>query len=204
MTKPLVIARQSAAPSGFFGRLLLRFMARETTPFNAEVVRVLNVVDGDRVLEVGFGHGRTLDAVAGAVQGARFAGIDVSADALRVARRRCRRWIAEGRVELIAADAAQLPWPDESFTKAFSVHTIYFWPEPARCLAELRRVLKATGVVVLGYRERTPATEAQLPSSIYRLYSSDDVAAMLRSAGFVVEQRLDIEADFRIVVARAR
>jgi SAM-dependent methyltransferase len=132
MAKPLVIARQSSAPKGFFGRILLGFMGRETKRFNADVLARLEVSEGDRVLEVGFGHGRTIDAAAGAVSGATFAGIDISADALRVAQRRCRRWIAAGRVELLTGDAAALPWGDESFSKALTVHTIYFWIEEPR------------------------------------------------------------------------
>src|SRR5437762_2625618 len=112
MAKPLVIARQSSAPKGFFGRILLRFMGRETRRFNTEVLAAVNASDGDRVLEVGFGHGQTIDTAARAVPGATFAGIDISADALHVAQRRCRRWITAGRVELVAGDAAALPWAD--------------------------------------------------------------------------------------------
>jgi ubiquinone/menaquinone biosynthesis C-methylase UbiE len=204
MAKPLLIARQSSAPKGFFGRILLGFMGRETKRFNTDVLAALNVSDGDRVLEVGFGHGRTIDTAARAVPGATFAGVDISADALRVAQRRCKRWIASGRVELVAGDAAALPWADASFSKAFTVHTIYFWTDPSRCLDELRRVMRPLGTLVIGFRERTATAEAQLPSSIYRLYSSDDVAAMLVAAGFDVEQRIESGAEFRIVVARKR
>ena len=204
MAKPLVIARQSSAPKGLFGRVLLGFMGRETRRFNAEVLAAMNVSDADRVLEVGFGHGQTIDFAARAVPGATFAGIDISADALRVARRRCKRWIAAGRVELVAGDAVALPWPDESFSKALTVHTVYFWVDPSRCLDELRRVLRPRGTLVIGFRERTASSEAQLPSSVYRLYSSEEVAAMLATAGFDVEERIDSGAELRIVIARKR
>src|SRR5262245_15052184 len=102
-------------------------MAGETSRFNREVLSVLDIASGDRVLEVGFGHGKTLATAAAGTPGATFAGLDISADALRVASARCRRPIAEGRIELQVGDAASLPWQAATFTKAFTVHTIYFW-----------------------------------------------------------------------------
>jgi ubiquinone/menaquinone biosynthesis C-methylase UbiE len=186
--RPLAIAKQAASPSGFWGRLLLRVMARETTRFNNEILSMLGIEDTDRVLEVGFGHGRTL-ATAAAHTRATFAGVDISADALRVASRRCRGAIADGRMDLRVGDAAALPWEASSFSKAFTVHTIYFWTEPMSCLRELRRVVQPGGRLVVGFRERSDEALAAFPASIYRLYSADEVLALLRDAGFSAELR---------------
>jgi hypothetical protein len=57
MRRPDFIARQSGQPSGWLGRLLLRLMAHETRGLNGEVVAALAPAEGDRILEVGFGHG---------------------------------------------------------------------------------------------------------------------------------------------------
>ena len=35
----------------------------------------------------------------------------------------------------------------DSFDRAFAIHCIYFWREPAVCLREIRRVLRPEGVV---------------------------------------------------------
>jgi ubiquinone/menaquinone biosynthesis C-methylase UbiE len=183
MRRPISIARQASAPKGLVGRLLLRVMARETTRFNNEVLRALAIEDGDSVLEVGFGHGQTLATAASRAPNGTFAGLDISVDALRVARRRCRRAIEEGRMDLRVGDAGSLPWPDASFAKVFTVHTIYFWSDPLGCLRELRRVLRPAGRCVIGFRERSEAAEASFPSEIYRLYASDQVKEMLTAVG---------------------
>jgi ubiquinone/menaquinone biosynthesis C-methylase UbiE len=200
--RPLAIARQASAPSGLFGRLLLRIMARGTTPLNLEVLDALRIADGDRVLEVGFGHGKTLATAAASTPTATFAGIDVSADAVRVASRRCRNEIAAGRMELQLGDARALPWADASFAKAFTVHTIYFWSDPIACLRELRRVVRPGGRLIVGFCERSPEVEAAFPPAIYHLYSGDEVIEMLRGAGFVAElRRADSADDLRLAVA---
>jgi ubiquinone/menaquinone biosynthesis C-methylase UbiE len=201
MRRPAFIARQSSRPTGLIGRLLVRLMASETAVFNREVLATLAPVDGERILEIGFGHGRTLAELADALPRASFAGLDVSADAARVAAGRCQRH-AE-RVDLRVGDSAALPWPDASFDRALAVHTLYFWPDPARDLAELRRVLAPTGTLALGFRQRTPAAEASFPAPTYRFYSVDEVRALLLAAGFShVEIRESVNnPDLRIALA---
>jgi tRNA G46 methylase TrmB len=57
-------ARQAGHPTGILGRLLARIMAMETVNVNRRVLDLLELEGGSRVLEVGFGHGRTLARVA--------------------------------------------------------------------------------------------------------------------------------------------
>jgi ubiquinone/menaquinone biosynthesis C-methylase UbiE len=205
MRRPSFIARQAGYPAGLLGRLLLRVMARETARFNAEIVDVLAPRDGEHVLELGYGHGRTLVAAAARASGARFSGIDVAPAAASAAARRCRDLIAAGRLDLRTGDGASLPWQAGSFDAAFSVHTIYFWPEPAQQLHELRRVVHDGARLVLGFRERSEEAIAQFPAPTYRFYSTDEIAAMLAGASFA---NLEIRTSpagpgLRIAVARA-
>jgi ubiquinone/menaquinone biosynthesis C-methylase UbiE len=204
MRRPAFIARQSSRPSGLLGRLLVRVMASETAAFNREVLAALGARDCERILEVGFGHGRTLAELARALPGASLAGLDVSADAEQVARHRCRAFIEAGRIDLRIGDSATLPWPGASFDRGYAVHTMYFWPEPARDLAELHRVLKPGGTLVLGLRKRTPAAEASFPPPTYRFYATREVREMLIAAGFARVEIRDATSgpDLRIAIAQ--
>jgi ubiquinone/menaquinone biosynthesis C-methylase UbiE len=182
--RPGFIARQAGHPDGFLGRLLLGVMARETARFNDEVLDAVAIAPAERVLEIGFGHGRTLQAAAERAPDARFAGIDIAATAVHAAERRCRSLVAQGRLDLRVGDGRELPWPDATFDAAFSVHTLYFWPEPERQLAEARRVLRPGGRLVLGFRERTEDAVRRFPPPTYRFHAIDEVTAMLSRAGF--------------------
>jgi SAM-dependent methyltransferase len=184
MRRPSFIARQAGHPAGLLGRLLLGVMARETARFNAEILDALNAGNDEHVLELGYGHGRTLVDAAARAPGARFSGIDVSPAAAKAAARRCRALIVAGRVDVQVYDGAALPWVADTFDAAFSVHTIYFWPRPAQQFRELRRVLRAGARLVLGFRERSDEAIAQFPAPTYRFYSADEVAALLTDAGF--------------------
>jgi ubiquinone/menaquinone biosynthesis C-methylase UbiE len=204
--RPGFLARQAGHPDGLLGRLLLGVMARETARFNDEVLDALAIAPGEHVLEIGFGHGRTLLAAAGRVPDARFAGLDIAATAVRAAGRRCRDLVAAGRLDLRAGDGDALPWPDATFDAAFTVHTLYFWPAPERQLSEARRVLRPGGRVVLGFRERTDEAVRRFPAPTYRFHASEEVGAMLARAGLAVSELRSSTAgaDLRIAVARQR
>ncbi|HKP34862.1 MAG TPA: class I SAM-dependent methyltransferase [Sphingomicrobium sp.] len=184
MRRPRFIARQAERPSGLFGRFLGAIMAVETRALNDEVLRHLAVAAGERILEIGFGHGRTIERAAKATAGARFAGIDHAEDMVEALSRRAHRLVDEGRLELRAGNSSALPWPEASFDGAFTVHTIYFWADPAPHLAEIHRVLRSGGRLMLAFRDRTPDVEASAPPDIYHLRSRDDVLALLAVAGF--------------------
>jgi ubiquinone/menaquinone biosynthesis C-methylase UbiE len=182
--RPAFIAAQSSRPTGLFGRFLARIMALETRAANRAAVRALGVADDHRVLEIGFGHGRTIALLANAAPGARVDGIDASADMVRAAARRCRALVAAGRARLVQGDSERLPFDDGSFDKVLSVHTLYFWDEPAQHFKEIRRVLKLAGVLALGFKERSETALRSFPSPPFRFYSSDEIDALLLGAGF--------------------
>jgi ubiquinone/menaquinone biosynthesis C-methylase UbiE len=184
MRRPEFIARQSRHPSGVLGRLIAWIMARETAAFNERAVELLQLDPTDHVLEIGFGHGKTAQRIAAAVPDGRVAGIDVSASMTRVARRRNRRAVTEGRVEFRTGDVASLPFDGAQFDKALSVHTLYFWPDPAACLREIRRVLRPGGLLVLGYTREDSPHAASFPADVYTFYDDAHIERLLSDSGF--------------------
>jgi len=103
---------------------------------------------------------------------------------LRLATRVNGDAIAHGLLELKQAESPTLPFPSQSFNKLLSVHTLYFWKHPLVELCEFRRVLRDGGRMVLGFRSKTPAAEAEFPSSVYTFRTVDEVARLLSESGF--------------------
>lgn len=201
MRRPEFIARQARRPTGWLGRAIGRVMAIETAVANDAVLDLLHLRPTDRVLEIGFGHGRTVARAAQRVPQGAVAGIDHAEVLLHSARRRCAALIASGRVQLECADSAHLPFPGAAFDKALAVHTLYFWQPPAPHLREIRRVLVAGGCLVLAYRPAGTRGTTDFPSDVYTFYQPEHVRDLLVAAGFGAIETLQHSPDLVFTVA---
>jgi arsenite methyltransferase len=134
----------------------------------------LALESGEAFLEVGFGGGALLRAAAKA--GAAVCGVDVSEAMVRRGRRQ--------GLDVHKASVEALPFADASFDKAASLNSLYFWPEPGQALAELARVLKPGGLLVLGFEP--PEELRKWPGHRYgfRLYEVGEVRGLMERAGF--------------------
>jgi ubiquinone/menaquinone biosynthesis C-methylase UbiE len=187
MGVPEFFADQLRNPTGFFGRAVMsRFFDRSSRAINQLTMRSLALRPADRVLEVGFGAGDLIAHMAPVVREGSVAGVDFSPDMVSVAAKRLAPLVSAGRVELRCADGAHLPFDGGAFTKACTVNTIYFWPEPAATLKELARVTDAGGRLVIGFSPA--AAMRKMPKRLtghgFTLYEPDTVRDLLEEAGF--------------------
>jgi len=97
---------------------------------------------GGKVLEVGSGTGRLAVRLAREAPGMTLTGVDIS-DAMveRAARRASVASLSE-RVRFEVGDVAALPLPDQEFDGVVSTLSLHHWPNPAKGLVEIHRVLK--------------------------------------------------------------
>jgi ubiquinone/menaquinone biosynthesis C-methylase UbiE len=111
-------------------------------------LRLLDVQEGERVLEVGFGTGQGLVSLArSAGRPGRVLGVDLSPGMVRRADERVRRAGLADRVALLQGDATRLPFRSGSFDAAFSAFTLeqFDTPEIPIVLSECRRILRLGG-----------------------------------------------------------
>src|SRR5258708_8640915 len=85
------------------------------------VHRALEVASGVRLLDVACGSGLALQRAR--ARGAQVAGVDASADLLRIAAERCPDAV------LHEGDMAHLPFSDASFDVVTSVHAFVYGPD---------------------------------------------------------------------------
>ena len=160
--------RQSMRPHGFWGRVFGWFMDRLNARAHKFALRRLEVQATDSILEIGFGTGRLVRKLAKAAREGFVAGVDPSELMLQTAEKRTKRFRKKGRVELRLSEASELPWSDATFDKAAALHSFQFWSDPDRDIAEVRRVLKPDGLLLLILRMHKKAGPKWLPNPISR------------------------------------
>jgi cyclopropane fatty-acyl-phospholipid synthase-like methyltransferase len=173
------LADQFGNPHGALGRVAGWVMGRRTSNVRRSrwAVELLDLHPGDRLLEVGCGPGVAIAAAA--TRGSTVVGVDRSAVMVAQARRRNRRAVRAGQVELITAPVDDLPDFDQPFDKVLAVNTVGHWDDPAGGLTALKRVLRSGGRIAVVTQPRSAgATAAD------SLAAADVTARLLADAGF--------------------
>jgi SAM-dependent methyltransferase len=188
MRRPRFIAEQARHARGLLGRAIAFIMARETWGENERAMAALDLKPSDHVIDIGCGHGRALGALA--ARAAHVVGADPSDLMAEIAVTRNRDLVKAGKVQVMIASAADLPFEAGAFDKALCVHVIYFWKDLRTSFREIARVMKPNGRFVLVFRTDADEAAAAFPADVYSFRSLREVAAALNDADFAVDPQL--------------
>jgi ubiquinone/menaquinone biosynthesis C-methylase UbiE len=185
-------------------------MRRQIIPPITRYIRASGGAQHVRLLDVACGTGRTLHQLGRAHPALRLYGVDLSPAYVRRARKRLAD-LAE--VSIAVENAEALPFADATFDIATSVYLFHELPRSTRrtVARELYRVVRPGGLVVIedsaqlvesaDIAAALRAFPGEFHEPFYAEYLEDDLAGVLREAGFAVESS---EPAFvsKVVIAR--
>ena len=102
-------------------------------------------------IDVGCGSGQ-LELELAKLSSFKIIGLDISPDAKPLFEKRIKEAGLEKRASFVVGDAQKMPFADNSADVIVSRGTLTFIPDIGKCLREVHRVLKPTGVAILGGR----------------------------------------------------
>jgi SAM-dependent methyltransferase len=143
------------------------------------VADATGVGPGDRVVDVGCGPGRFLREAA--ERGAEAVGVEPSSQMRRLASWRTPASLREV-VTVVEGTAERLPLDDRSATVACAVASLHHWADPDAGLAELRRVLRPGGRLLIAERLARPGGWLQHHALGWE--GAERLAAKAERAGF--------------------
>jgi ubiquinone/menaquinone biosynthesis C-methylase UbiE len=173
-------------------------------PVADDLIGVADLQPGERVLDVACGTGVVTRLAAERVGAdGTAAGLDVNAGMLAVARSQTPTDIS---INWYQASAEAMPLPDETFDVVLCQMGLQFVPDKLAALREMRRVLENSGRIVITMPGPKPPMFAIMSDALARhlspkaasfadlvfsLYDADELAELLRSAGF---REIDVQA----------
>ena len=101
------------------------------------------------MLEIGPGPGGLALRLAGALPRLDYTGLDIDPAMVERASARAAAAGATDRLVFVAGDVAALPFQDASFDFIVSTLSVHHWANPAAGFAEVRRVLRPDGVLLV-------------------------------------------------------
>lgn len=183
-TMAKAIAGQLRKPDGEEGIKTANWMNKGNVWMNRDAFRALAATAHDHILEIGMGNGFFVQEIVSRHPSIKYTGVDFSPTMIDEATRLNRSWIDAGQASFVLSGADSLPFGDDTFTKIFTVNTLYFWEDEKRVLEELKRVLKTGGKLIIAIRPRRLMAEYPFTQYGFRLYSTEELIALFSANGF--------------------
>jgi ubiquinone/menaquinone biosynthesis C-methylase UbiE len=146
---------QAGKPSGFIGKLIGKIMSKVNNKEIPATLSRLSLKSNDRVLEIGFGPGKSFQALAEIIKEGKIVGIDHSETMLQMASGSNKQLIADGKLDLQLGNADDLNFEKGSFDKVFTINCIYFWKTPLKSLQKIHEMLNIGGILAITVRDST-------------------------------------------------
>ncbi len=176
---------QFAKPTGFFGKILAKGMARGHKEFYKNALKAINPKKDDKYLEIGFGSGIFIKKYMSDVS--RIAGIDHSEDMVKLASDINRKLVESGRAEFRQGYASSLPWSDNEFSVVAAIEVFFFLNETEKTLKEIFRILKPGGRLIIEMafnKDDGVDHKRHIKKMNLKLYSGEEMKKLLKKAGF--------------------
>jgi len=164
-------------------------------------------IQGKKVLDVGCGTGILIPQGL-AARPSQWTAMDLSAKMLAVLREKFTPEIEAGQVELIHADAHDMPLPDASQDRVICHNAFPHFEDLARCLGEIHRVLTPGGLFIINHysgREFINSIHAKNPNPILQrdlIESAETLTDKLEREGFRVLEIIDTPDNFRLIAEK--
>ncbi len=153
------------------------------------ILELIRPLKFDRVLDIDCGKASLLSAVAEHKTEVEVYGIESDQDKIKAGSRRLKE-----RGRLMHCDSEIIPWEEDYFSLLMSVNKFKNYSHPEKVLAEIKRVLKPGGYLVLADSWRMAPVRvainfiAKAKKDNVKLYSQTKLKGLLEQDGFKVNE----------------
>lgn len=160
-------------------------MAITDHPFLQQVMTLMDLQPGDRILELDCGDGWACRRLAGHIPEGLIIGLDPSDDNIRDARAKSTSF--ENILYLWSA-AEQIPWQEDFFTGVFCIDSICYFQDLDQVFREVHRVLVPGGTFwIVEQAQREEGEMERMASDLttpVRPLTTEDQVTRLRQCGY--------------------
>lgn len=187
------IESQLSLPKGEGGIQMAKMMNETNIKMTQDSISVLEIKEGEHVLEMGHGNCDHLKYILDQASKVQFYGLELSETMFQEAKKLNETFINEKCAAFYLYDGNRIPLESNVMDKIFTVNTLYFWLEPLDMLAELYRVLKPNGRLVITFAKEAFMNNLPFVRDKFNLYSNQKALNLIKQSNFKVNDILDKE-----------
>lgn len=170
--------------NNFLGRLLLKKMNNYHSLLSVWGLSHASFAHKNLVLDIGCGGGKNLQRMLKTFSSLNAIGIDVSAASVELSKKKNRRAVKSGRLQVVQGQVESLPFASNLFDLETAFETIYFW-DLERGFAEVYRTLKKGGQFLIVNEARSEKGLKDYVNTIgFSVYDKPEIEKALKNAGF--------------------
>lgn len=178
------IGNQFKKPSGLLGRVVSFLMKKGNLTAYHKIIPKLDINQGDKILEIGYGHGIGIDMIC-KDHDCFVTGIDFSELMYHESKTRNKRHIEQNKLTLEFGDYLDFNNAQESFDKIFFINVIYFWDSLEKPFKKMFEELKQNGKICIFMASRDDLKKLKFTTDdIFNKYTIEYVQDELNRFGF--------------------
>jgi len=161
-------------------------LGKQASSVHPRVLEQLEQLEFDTILDVGCGTGTLLSLITSKNSNAMISGVDLSTEMIKVAKGKLSE-----KADLRVGDSEELPWTESSFDVVLSTQSFHHYPNPDKVLAEMKRVLKPNGhLIIADLWSPTPVRQIMNflmrfdKGGDVRVYSKKEICRLIEESGF--------------------
>ncbi len=176
--------QNTCKPEGWLGRIMLRGMNSGHAPLANWGLSMVHPATNAHVLDIGCGGGANIAKLLHLCPLGVVDGIDYSAESVAFSRRVNADSLGT-RCDIRKGDVSALPYDAGKYDLVTAFETVYFWPGLDAAFAEIWRVLKPGGqlLIVCELDDESDTTWTGLIDGL-TVYSGENLAERVEMAGF--------------------
>lgn len=179
------VSNQFSKPSGFGGIISTFIMNKMNRKQYESVIKNINIKNGDKILDIGFGNGKLINELSLETKG-EFYGIDVSEDMVIKGNKKYPS------LDLRFGNILESPFEDNFFNSIYTINTVYFWKDLNKGLNEVKRNLKKDGVFINVFYTKEWLEGIKYTSYGFNKYTLDELKEKTDEAGFDILEVIEI------------
>jgi len=181
------IAAQLSRPEGKGGIEMGNKMNENNIQMTLDTLDLLNLQDGEVLLELGPGNCGHLSKVLKIAEVVYY-GLDISETMQQEAIKLNKAFLTDHQIDFSLYDGEKIPFEDQLFDKIMTVNTIYFWKKPLELLNEIYRVLKPGGKCLVTFAQKDFMKKLPFVKHHFQLYDHHSIEELVQATSFQILQ----------------